>query len=222
MSPRVPAMLRTRRAMIAATACVILVGVPATGVAVFTMSALYHVYVDRDALPDVDAFTRFDFPGIGRVYDVNGHPLIELAREHRVISRYGDIPPIVREAILATEDRRFFSHNGVDYGSVPRVLLRIRMGTLLARVVRNPLDEADSPAIFPQGGSTITQQLVRGHFLKGLTAGENSRSLRGIGRLTRAVSYVLGARNANMLARKIEEVRLSIWIEEEMTRRFGS
>ena len=63
---------------------------------------------------------------------------------------------------------------------------------------------------------------MRGHFLKGLTTRENSRLLQGIGPLTRTVSYVLGARNANMIARKIEEMRLSIWIEQEMTRRLGS
>ena len=179
-------------------------------------------YGDDSGLPDPGPFVRFEFPAIGHVYDANGQPLIELAREHRSITRYEDIPVVVRQAILATEDKRFFDHNGVDYSTVPRVLLRIRLGTLLARLVRNPFDEADSPAIFPQGGSTITQQLVRGHFLKGLTAGENSRSLQGIGRLTRSISYVLGARNANMIARKAEEMRLSIWIEEEMTRRFGS
>jgi len=47
------------------------------------------------------------------IYDTNSQPLIELAREHRQITQYGDIPPIVRDAILAAEDRRFFSHNGV-------------------------------------------------------------------------------------------------------------
>lgn len=181
-----------------------------------------HVYRDRADLPDPEPFVRFEFPAIGHIYDANGLPLIELAREYRRLSTYEDIPPVVRDAILAAEDRRFFDHDGVDYRSLPRVLARIRMGTLLARLVRTPVDEADSPAIFPQGGSSITQQLVRGHFLKALTAGENSRALRGTGRLTRSVSYVLGARNANMLARKVEEMRLSIWIEQEMTRRFGS
>lgn len=190
--------------------------------ALFTASVLYHVYFNRENLPDLGPFTRFEFHTIGHVYDTNGQPLVELAREQRLLSRYEEIPPVVREAILATEDKRFFSHNGVDYGSVPRVLVRIRMRTLIARLFRNPFDEADSPAIFPQGGSTITQQLVRGHFLKGLTAGENSRSLQGIGHLTRSVSYVLGARNANMIARKVEEIRLAIWIEEEMTRQFGT
>jgi penicillin-binding protein 1A len=171
---------------------------------------------------DLGPFTRFEFSTVGHVYDTNGQPLIQLARERRLLSRYEDIPPIVRGAMLATEDKRFFSHNGIDYWSVPRVLVRIRMRTLLARLFRNPFYEADSPAIFPQGGSTITQQLVRGHFLKGLTAGENSRSLQGIGWLTRSVSYVLGARNANMIARKVEEMRLSFWVEQEMARRFGS
>lgn len=212
-----------RRRAIVALACVVLVGAVLVGVAaLFTASVLYHVHFNRENLPDPGPFTRFEFATIGHVYDTNGQPLIQLAREHRLLSRYEDIPPIVREAILAAEDKRFFSHNGLDYGSVPRVLVRIRLRTLLARLFRNPLDEADSPAIFPQGGSTITQQLVRGHFLKGLTAGENSRSLRGIGRLTRSVSYVLGARNANMIARKVEEMRLAIWVEQEMTRRFGS
>ena len=212
--------MRIVRRVVAVSAMVASVG--ALTVALFTLTVLYHVYFGREDLPDLGSFARFELPTIGRVADVNGEPLIELAREHRLLARYDDIPPIVRSAILATEDNRFFSHNGIDYGSIPRVLMRVRMGTLLARLFRNPLDESDSPAIFPQGGSTITQQLVRGYFLKGMTTGENSRTLRGIGWLTRAVSYVLGARNANMIARKAEETRLSLWIEQDMRRRLGS
>jgi len=182
-----------------------------------------HVYRDHSNLPDPGPFERFEFLAIGHVYDANGHPLIQLAREHRSITPYDDIPAVVREAILATEDKRFFAHNGVDYATVPRVLLRIRTRTLVARLLgRGPADEADAPAIFPQGGSTITQQLVRGHFLKGLTSLENSDLLQGLGRLPRSLSFVLGVRNANMIARKAEEMRLSVWIEREMTRRFGS
>jgi penicillin-binding protein 1A len=203
--------------------CAVVAGVVTLAVALFfLLTVVYHVYVDREGLPDIGPFARFEFPTVGRVTDVNGNPLIELAREHRMISSYDDIPPVIRNAILATEDKRFFDHNGLDYGSIPRVLMRIRIGTLLARLFRNPLDEEDSPAIFPQGGSTITQQLVRGYFLKGMTIGENSRTLRGNGWLTRFVSYVLGARNANMIARKAEEIRLSLWVEEDLRRRFGS
>ena len=94
-----------------------------------------HVYRDYSHLPDPGPFERFEFLAIGHVYDANGQPLIQLAREYRSITPYDDIPAVVREAILATEDKRFFAHNGVDYATVPRVLLRIRTRTLVARLL---------------------------------------------------------------------------------------
>jgi penicillin-binding protein 1A len=147
--------------------------------------------------------------------------VIELAKEYRRIIKYEDIPPIVRDAILAAEDKNFFSHSGVDYSAIPRVLGKFRVGALVARFIRQQ-DEVNSSAIFPQGGSTITQQLVRGHFLKNLTAKENSNQLRRGGLLPRALSYAIGPRSVNMLVRKVEEIRLSLWVEKEMQERFGS
>ena len=185
--------------------------------------ALHHVYFDRTDLPDIGAFARFEFPTIGTVYDANGQPLIELAREYRRITRYEEIPPIVRDAILAAEDKNFFSHSGVDYSVIPRVLGKIRMGALAARFIGLGWeDEINSPAFFPHGGSTITQQLVRGHFLKNLTAQENSSQLRHGGLLPRALSIAIGPRSVNMQLRKLEEIRLSLWVEKEMQERFGS
>jgi penicillin-binding protein 1A len=182
-----------------------------------------HLYFNRTDLPDVEAFAAFEFPTIGHVYDVNGRSLIELAREYRQITEYKDIPPIVRDAILAAEDKNFFSHSGIDYSGIPRVLWKVRVGTLVARLVGlGHQDEVNSPAIFPQGGSTITQQLVRGHFLQNLTAQENSNQLRHGGLLPRMLSYVIGARSVNMWFRKMEEIRLSLWLETEMEERFGS
>ncbi len=184
---------------------------------------IHYVYFDRTALPDIEPFARFEFPAIGTVYDANGQPLIELAREHRRLTKYEDIPRIVRDAIIAAEDKNFFSHSGVNYSVIPRVLGKVRIGTLVARLIGiGPQDDNMSPVIFPQGGSTITQQLVRGHFLQNLTAQENSNQLRHGGLLARALSYAIGARSVNMLVRKLEEIRLSLWIEEEMQNRFGS
>ena len=91
-------------------------------IAALVIIGFYHVYFDRRNLPDIEAFIRFEFPTIGTVYDGNGEPLIELANEYRKISKFDDIPPIVRDAIIATEDKHFFSHNGVDYSIIPRVL----------------------------------------------------------------------------------------------------
>jgi penicillin-binding protein 1A len=189
----------------------------------------YHVYFDRTHLPDLEPFTRFEFPTIGHVYDANGQALIEMAREYRRNITYEDIPPIIRDAILAAEDKNFFTHSGVDYSVIPRVLGKVRIGTLVARLTAlRREDGVNRPAIFPHGGSTITQQLVRCHFLKDLTvfqnmtAQENSNQLRHGVLLPRALSYMIGARSVNMLVRKLEEIRLSLWVENEMQERFGS
>lgn len=81
-----------------------------------------------------------------------------LANDGSVIDRYGDIkgetvsvkdlPPYVAEAILATEDRRFYYHFGIDPVGIARAF-----GVNLAR------------GGFVQGGSTITQQLAKNLFL---------------------------------------------------------
>jgi penicillin-binding protein 1A len=139
----------------------------------------YRIYLDRTNLPDLEPFVRSDFPTVGHIYDTNGQPLMEMATEYRWISKYQDIPPVVCGAILAAEDKNFFSHNGVDYSSIPRVLAKLRFKSLLGRLTKlGRRDAVNSSPIFPQGGSTITQQLVRGYFLQSVTARENSNQLR--------------------------------------------
>jgi membrane peptidoglycan carboxypeptidase len=192
-------------------------------VGAFVLIGFYHVYFDRSDLPDIEAFARFEFPTIGTVYDANGQPLIELAKEYRKITKYEEIPPIVRDAIISTEDKHFFSHSGVDYSVVPRLLGKVRIRALAARLIGlGPQDGEESPALLPQGGSTITQQLVRGYFLKNLTTKENNNHLLYAGIFPRSLSTMVGARTVNMLVRKLEEIRLSLWIEKEMQKRFGS
>ena len=191
--------------------------------AVIATAVFYHVYFDRNNLPDLEGFTRFEFPTIGGIYDANGHLLKEMASESRQITRYEEIPAIVRDAILAAEDKNFFSHSGVDYSGFARVLCKVKFGHLIGRLRKmGSRDAANNSAIFPQGGSTITQQLVRGYFLKTMTAQENSDQLRHGEYLARLLSGVIGARMVNMLVRKVEEIRLSLWVEEEMQKRFGS
>ncbi len=184
---------------------------------------IHYVCFDRTNLPDLQAFGRFDFPTVGHIYDVNGRPLIEMASECRQITRYKDIPPIVRDAIIAAEDKNFFSHSGVDYSGFVRALSKIKIQKLMGRLTQmGQRNEVNSAAIFPQGGSTITQQLVRGYFLKTMTAQENSDQLRHSQGLARVLSSVIGARMVNMLFRKLEEIRISLWLEGEMQAQFGS
>ena len=191
--------------------------------AVSGAAGVYHVYFDRNDLPDMEGFNRFEFSTVGTIYDAHGQPLKEMAAESRRITRYDEIPPIVRDAILAAEDKNFFSHSGIDYTGFARILCKIRLGDLIGRLFRmGRRDAANNSAIFPQGGSTITQQLVRGYFLKTAMAQENSDQLRHGGWMARVLSCVIGARTVNMMVRKVEEIRLSLWVEEQMRERFGS
>src|SRR5215212_5744050 len=66
----------------------------------------------------------------------------------REVLSYGEIPEVLIHAILAIEDRRFFEHSGVDVNGLARAVLR------------NVADEQ-----LAQGGSTITQQLVKNTYL---------------------------------------------------------
>ena len=50
------------------------------------------------------------FQPIGHIYDANVQALKEMASESHQITRYEEIPPIIRDAILAAEDKTFF-HN---------------------------------------------------------------------------------------------------------------
>ena len=200
-----------------------LVVISSFAVAVIGGRELYRIYAGRDRLPELDRFIQFEFPTTGQIFDANSALLVELADEYRDIVQYDEIPPVVREAILAAEDKRFFDHDGVDYRSIPRVVGKVRVGALVKRLAwGGRADTTRGPAIFPQGGSTITQQLVRGVFLQHLTSLENSHQLRSDGQIARTVAAAIGARNVNKAARKREELRLSLWLEQEMRQRFGS
>jgi membrane peptidoglycan carboxypeptidase len=183
-------------------------------------AALVHrVYFDRGGLPALEPFIRFEPPTTGVVRDAQGKALIELARQYRRVVTYDEVPPILRQAILAAEDKNFFSHSGVDYGALPRVVRKTAARSL------GEWWNADAGLrlLLPQGGSTLTQQLVRGYFLQDLTRRPDGDALfhDGIG-TPRLLSAVLGASATNKLLRKLEEVRLTLWLEEEMRRHYGS
>jgi membrane carboxypeptidase/penicillin-binding protein len=130
------------------------------------MGLAYHVFLDRSGLPDIEPFIRFKPPTIGEVYDARGTVLISLAREYRRVVSYDEVPPVLRHAILSAEDKNFFVHSGVDYRALPRVLQRTAARSLAAWGT----DEAGFRLVLGHGGSTLTQQLVRGYFLQSLTS----------------------------------------------------
>jgi penicillin-binding protein 1A len=184
-----------------------------------TAAALvHHVYWDDSDLPDIEPFLRFDLPATGRVYDARGTVLISVAREYRRVVTYDEVPVVLRQAILAAEDKNFFAHSGVDYSVLPRVVQKT-----VARSLATWWHDDDQLRLrLPQGGSTITQQLVRGYFLMDRTSGERGTTRFDRGWAPRAVATVLGVPTTNKLLRKLEEVRLAIWLEREMVRRYGT
>lgn len=201
---------------------VVLLGIALLAVALPLVPAawlVHHVYFDRTGMPDLEAFIRFEPPTTGVVRDAHGTVLIELAREYRSIVTYDEVPLILRQAILAAEDRRFFSHSGVDYRVVPRIVQKTA-----ARSVREWWKGGHGfRLLLPQGGSTLTQQLVRGYFLKVLTGRSDRDAMFHAGMAPpRVLSAVLGASAMNKLLRKMEEVRLTLWLEQEMRKRYGS
>jgi len=190
---------------------------------VLVLCGITYITYNRTNLPDLDAFIRFEPPTMGRIYDANGHILIELGRERREIIQYTNIPDILRQAILSAEDENFFSHSGVDFSVFPRLLSKTSIQALISRAGgSNGVNAAERAPVFPQGGSTITQQLVRGFFLQKLTGTKNSNTLQHEGFLPRVLAFVIGVPGANRCLLKVEEMRLSLWIEGEMQKRYGS
>jgi penicillin-binding protein 2A len=87
-------------------------------------------------------------PAPTMVLDRNGEQASQLSSSTIEAVPLDQIPPFLRDAILAAEDRRFKEHNGVDIRSIARALVRdLRAGS------------------FAEGGSTITQQLAKNMFL---------------------------------------------------------
>jgi penicillin-binding protein 1A len=190
---------------------------------VLVLCGITYISYNRTDLPDLEAFIRFDPPTIGHIYDANGHVLIELGRERRKIIQYENIPDVLRRAILSAEDENYFSHSGVDYSVFPRLLSKINIRALIARAGgTNGQNAAGRAPVFPQGGSTITQQLVRGFFLQELTSTKNSNTLQHEGLLPHVLAFVIGVPGTNKFLLKVEEMRLSLWIEGEMRKRYGS
>jgi penicillin-binding protein 1A len=97
-------------------------------------------------LPDPMQLKGKKLPGMSTVLDNRNHTYAEVfvPGDRRIWITLGDIPDQVQKAFIAAEDRRFFQHHGVD----ERGIIRAFIGNL-----------GDSGRL--QGGSTITQQVVK-------------------------------------------------------------
>lgn len=106
----------------------------------------------RDNLPDVGELEQIKPKIISVVYADDGQPAKEFAAERRIQIPYEKIPETLKQAIIATEDPRFFAHKGIDYRGILRALKEDFFRIILGKSRLH-------------GGSTITQQLARSLFL---------------------------------------------------------
>jgi len=108
--------------------------------------------VVRENLPSVTELEQLKPKIISAVYADDGQLVKEFAAERRIQVPYEKIPLVLKQAIIATEDPRFFAHRGVDYRGIMRAIKEDVFRVVLGKRRLH-------------GGSTITQQLARSLFL---------------------------------------------------------
>lgn len=97
-------------------------------------------------LPSLEALTDYRPKIPLRVFSAEGELIGEFGEEKRAIARIQDVPVVMKQAILAAEDDRFYQHGGVDYAGVARAAVANLQGRR-------------------EGASTITMQVARTFFL---------------------------------------------------------
>lgn len=112
-----------------------------------------------DGCPSGEAIRAYAPPEGGRVIDRNGKPMGRLNLVRRVNVPLAEVPRHVQQAFIATEDRRFYEHAGLDWRAVGRAAVR-NVASLGVR----------------EGFSTITMQVARNTFLAHRTTSKRSFS----------------------------------------------
>lgn len=125
---------------------IFLFGLAAIGVAML----LIVLILTYPNLPSLEALTDYRPKIPLRVYTSDGFLIGEYGEERRAVVAFQDVPAVLKQAILAAEDDRFYQHGGIDYAGI----LRAAGANLIGGGKR-------------QGASTITQQVARNFFLTG-------------------------------------------------------
>lgn len=122
--------------------------------------ACFCIYIKTEADP-LFKTAKLNTREISRIYDKDGKEYAKLGSEKREKVTYDELPEVLVDAIIATEDSRFFQHNGFD---APR-FFKATMGQLLGNSNAG-------------GASTLSMQVVKNSFTD--SKGEKSSGLTGI------------------------------------------
>lgn len=122
------------------------------------------------------------------IYASDGTPLATFFEENREVVPLTSISPYLQNAVISTEDRRFFSHGGID----PKGMTRAAVNNLVKKNAGT------------QGASTLTQQYVKNVLIeKANTAGDAAG---------------VAAAQEGSIDRKLREAKLAISLEKRMTK----
>jgi len=158
-APRTPAAPKSASAIPPATATAVRHGLhPAIRIALGALGVLlalpvtallilaFMVTLAYPKLPDLDSLTDYRPKIPLRVFSADGVLIGEFGEERRSLVHIQDIPDVMKKAVLAIEDDRFYEHGGVDYQGIVRASFANLTGG-------------------GGGASTITQQVARNFFL---------------------------------------------------------
>ena len=118
-----------------------LAGINAAFAGVIFIAVLY------EKLPSLDNIIDYAPRLPMRIYSAEGDLIGEFGEERRTVTQYRDFPDLLVNALLATEDTRFFDHFGVDFYGLARAALGYTAGRR-------------------EGASTITMQVARNFYLQ--------------------------------------------------------
>ena len=110
---------------------------------------VFSLYLEAQTVAKESSAGDFQTGQVGEVYDSDGNRIALLQNDKNIIYLTSDqIPELVKQAFVSIEDKRFYKHHGSDPFAIVRAVT-----SLLGK------------GRIPQGGSTITQQLVRNIYL---------------------------------------------------------
>ncbi len=110
--------------------------------AALSAGGLLLLWIWTRELPPFDTLRDYRPLIATRVYGSDGSEVFQFARELRTVVPFEEIPDVVKRAVLAAEDAKFYEHQGIDYLAIARCALKALYGRAC-------------------GGSTITQQVVK-------------------------------------------------------------
>ena len=119
-----------------------------TSIILSSIALIYYVYLlIVPTLPPLDNLADYRPKEPLQVFTKEGDLIAEFGEEHRDFIKIGNVPQKMINAIIATEDRRFFEHNGIDLIGIFRATYKTLLG------------------ISFEGASTITMQVARNFYL---------------------------------------------------------